>query len=108
TLLSTLNTALAGLLLATARLRSRALWMPIGLHFAWNLFLGPVFSFPVSGYAFGAAGTSSPPAVPPWLSGGAYGPEGSAALTGILVAAILLLLRLPLPIPSPRTRSELH
>jgi len=106
TLLSTLNTALAGVLLAVARLRSRALWMPIGLHFAWNLFLGPVFSFPVSGYAFGAGKTSAPLAVPSWLSGGAYGPEGSAALTGILAAAILLLLRLPLPMASNGSHSE--
>ena len=106
TLLSTLNTVLAGILLAAARLRSRALWMPIGLHFGWNLFLGPVFSFPVSGYAFGAKALAAPAAAPLWLTGGAYGPEGSAALTGILLAAILLLLRLPLPMASLGSQSE--
>jgi len=107
-LLSTLNTALAGVLLAVARLRSRALWMPIGLHFAWNLFLGPVFSFPVSGYAFGAGKSHLPYAVPPWLSGGTYGPEGSVALTGILAAAILLFLRLPVPVASNRAHSAVN
>jgi len=106
TLLSTLNTVFAGILLAAARLRSRALWMPIGLHFGWNLFLGPVFSFPVSGYAFGAKALAAPAAAPLWLTGGAYGPEGSAALTGILLAAILLLLRLPLPMASLGSQSE--
>ena len=99
--LSSLNTALAGVLLAIARFRSRALWMPIALHFAWNFSLGPVFSFPVSGYTFGADHLSA--AGPPWLSGGAYGPEASVALTVVLVVAIPLLLRFPrrlLPLPS--------
>jgi membrane protease YdiL (CAAX protease family) len=97
TLLSIFNTALAGVLLAVARLRSRALWMPIGLHFAWNLFLGPVFSFPVSGYTFGAERLSAPAAGPLWFSGGAYGPEGSVALTIVLALAIVLLVRLSVP-----------
>ncbi len=105
TLFSTVNTALAGLLLAVARLRSRALWMPIGLHFAWNFFLGPVFSFPVSGYTLGASRLSVPSAGPLWLSGGAYGPEGSVDLTAVLVVAILLLLFLPVPGSSIRSRS---
>jgi CAAX protease family protein len=104
--LSTFNTVLAGVLLASARLRSRALWMPIGLHFGWNFFLGPVFSFPVSGYAFGVRRLADSAAVPQWLTGGAYGPEGSAALTAILLAAILLLLRLPIPISSLGPQSE--
>jgi membrane protease YdiL (CAAX protease family) len=108
TLLSTLNTTLAGLLLATARVRSRALWMPIGLHFGWNLFLGPVFSFPVSGYTFGAGGVPAPPAGPIWLTGGAYGPEGGAALTGILAAAIPMLLRFPVPLASLGAKSEVN
>jgi len=103
---STLNTALAGVFLAVARLRSRALWMPIGLHFAWNLFLGPVFSFPVSGYTFGAERLSAAGAGPLWFSGGAYGPEGSVALTVVLVVAIALLLRLPVPCPFQRSRSD--
>jgi hypothetical protein len=104
-LLSILNTVLAGGLLAIARVRSRALWMPIGLHFGWNFFLGPVFSFPVSGYTFGRAGLSPPTPGPMWLSGGAYGPEGGAALTAILVLALPLALRLPLPVASLGTDS---
>ncbi|HVN10161.1 MAG TPA: type II CAAX endopeptidase family protein [Patescibacteria group bacterium] len=106
TLLSSLNTTLAGLLLATARLRSRGLWMPIGLHFAWNFFLGPVFAFPVSGYTFGAKEISvfSPPLA--WLSGGAYGPEGGAALTAVVAVGLLLLVRIPIPFSSIRTASD--
>lgn len=96
TFFSTLNTALAGVLLAIARLRSRALWMPIALHFAWNFSLGPLFSFPVSGLTFGADQLSTPAPGPVWLSGGAYGPEGSVALTAALAVAIPLLLRFPM------------
>ena len=95
TLLSTANTALAGVLLSIARLRSGALWMPIALHFAWNFSLGAVFSFPVSGLALGATRFSSPGPGPMWLTGGAYGPEASVLLTAALAVAIPLLLRYP-------------
>ena len=108
TLLSSANTALAGLILAAARLRSRALWMPIGLHFAWNFFLGPVFSFPVSGLTLSAARFSAIAPGPLWLTGGAYGPEGGAALTVVLVIAIPLLLFLPIPGSSIPPRSAVH
>lgn len=110
TVLSTLNTILAGALLAIARVRTRALWMPIGLHFAWNFFLGPVFSFPVSGYRFGGAALSASSAGLAWLSGGTYGPEGGAALTVILAVAIpLALLRtLPASLSSFREDSGVH
>lgn len=40
---------LSGIFLAYAYLRTRQLWLPIGLHIGWNLFLGPVLGFPVSG-----------------------------------------------------------
>jgi len=105
TLLSTCNTVLAGLLLAAARVRSRALWMPIGLHFSWNLFLGPVFAFPVSGYTFGMTAVSSAAAGSAWLSGGDYGPEGGAALTAVLLVGIALLSRLPVPVASLEANS---
>jgi len=100
TSLSTLNTVLAGVLLAVARFRSRALWMPIGLHFSWNFFLGPVFSFPVSGFTFGMESLASSSTAPVWFTGGAYGPEGGAALTAILAGGILLAMRLPAPVAS--------
>lgn len=108
TLLSSLNTALAGVLLATARLRSRALWMPVALHFAWNFSLGAVFSFPVSGFTLGATRLSAPSPGPIWFTGGAYGPEASVLLTLALVVAIPLLLRYPLrcqPLPPAPNQS---
>ena len=75
----------AGLLLARACQASGRLWLPIGLHWAWNYFQGPVFGFPVSGT--GASGLLRlTPVGPEPLTGGAFGPE--AGVVG--VAACLL------------------
>jgi len=81
----------AGLLLGAAYKWSGTLWMPIGLHWAWNYFQGPVFGFAVSGN-----GTSSliTPVVEgsDWLTGGSFGAEASVpAFVLGLVAAILFL-----------------
>ncbi len=81
TAFSTANTLLAGVLLSVAYLRTRALWLPIGLHWGWNFFLGQVFSLPVSGINFGPTMLRPQLIGAKWLTGGAYGPEGSAALT---------------------------
>ena len=39
----------AGLLLGAAYKWSGTLWVPIGIHWSWNYFQGPVFGFAVSG-----------------------------------------------------------
>ncbi len=93
TALSTANTALSGLLLALAYLKTRGLWLPIGLHWAWNFFMGPVFSLPVSGLHLGPTLLRSEMRGATWLSGGAYGPEGGVVLTAICVAAAVGLAR---------------
>ncbi len=75
----------AGLMLAGGYLATRRLWLPIGLHWAWNFFQGPVFGFPVSGTGAGGLLRVSAVGSEP-LSGGQFGPE--ASLVG--VAACLL------------------
>jgi hypothetical protein len=63
--------------------------MPIGLHFAWNFFEGPVLGFPTSGQMYG--GLVHQVAVGPLLlTGGSYGPE--AGLIGIGFRFILVAL----------------
>jgi membrane protease YdiL (CAAX protease family) len=94
TLLGALNTALAGVVLALAYLRTRGLWMPIGLHIGWNVLLGIVFAFPVSGYRLAATGLEARLAGPAWLTGGGFGPEGSVVLTVVAALAVLVLGRL--------------
>jgi membrane protease YdiL (CAAX protease family) len=91
-LFSTLNTVLAGIWLSLAYLQSRSLWYPLGLHFAWNWTLGPVFGLPVSGlriplHPILEATSGSPD----WLTGGAYGSEGGAAASLVLLLAIAWL-----------------
>ncbi len=46
------NTILIGILLSVAYLRTRALWLPWGIHFGWNTTLGFLFGLPVSGFRF--------------------------------------------------------
>ena len=78
-----MNTALAGVWLAVAYLRTRTLWFPLGVHWAWNWALGALFGLPVSGITDLAPhplmrGTDHGPV---WLTGGSYGIEGGLACT---------------------------
>ena len=76
------NTALAGIWFAVAYLRTRSLWLPLGLHWAWNWALGWFFGLPISGLQL-----VSTPLIqtqdngPKWLTGGSYGIEGGVACT---------------------------
>jgi membrane protease YdiL (CAAX protease family) len=94
TLFSTVNTALAGIWLAMAYLKTRSLWFPTALHFMWNWMLGAFFGLPVSGLVFShhtvLISTSESPI---WLTGGTYGCEGGAAATIVLIAATFIISR---------------
>jgi len=80
----------AGIFLAYGYIRTRQLWLPIGLHIGWNFFEGVVFGFPVSGldiYALLRIKVSGPEL---W-TGGAFGPEaGLIVLPSILLGVILI------------------
>jgi membrane protease YdiL (CAAX protease family) len=84
------NTMLWGVLLGFAFVRTQALWMPIGLHFGWNVIL-PLFGVNLSGFTMGVTGYALQWRVGAWWSGGDYGPEGGLAAT-VVAAAIFLLL----------------
>jgi membrane protease YdiL (CAAX protease family) len=76
----------AGLLLGGAYMFTRSLWMPIGLHAAWNFAQGPILGVPVSGqqvHGLFQARLSGPVI----LSGGAFGLEASIIALAICVAA---------------------
>lgn len=92
-LMGVLVTAAASLTFTAAYQLSRRLWLPMGMHFAWNYLFSAVFSVPVSGHeATGwLRGSMSGPE---WLSGGAYGVEASAMALVVWVVAGALLLRL--------------
>ena len=92
TWISTLNTMLVGIPLAVAYLRTRALWMSIGMHLAWNFVQGYTLGLPVSGIALPACIFTPVVSGPPWVTGGAYGPEGGVLATGAISAATFYLL----------------
>ena len=94
TKISTLNTALFGVLIALAYLRTRSLWLSWGLHFGWNAMLGVVCGLPVSGVTEFAVLGEGQANGPVWLTGGAYGLEGSVTGTIVLIAATAVLLLL--------------
>jgi len=97
-----INTALAGLWLALAYLKTRSLWFPLGVHWAWNWALNSVLGLPVSGLKLTSHplffGTDLGPA---WLTGGSYGIEGGLACTVALVISILFIGRTRLVAATP-------
>lgn len=81
-----------GLLLGAAYLATRSLWLPIGVHFAWNA-VEAAFGTAVSGKTseFGSL-MQTTLLGPASLNGGSFGPEaGWAAILSCLVAATLML-----------------
>lgn len=108
TFLSTLNTTLAGILMAIPYVRTRSMWMQIGVHWSWNLVLCTVVSLPVSGINFGPGLFVTENSGPRWFTGGNYGPEGGAAVTFVCVIGIGWLLSTRLLKPSPSAKKDLQ
>ena len=81
----------AGILLAVAYKQSGSLWMPIGIHWAWNVFEGPVLGYQVSGQELGPSILHSYITGPSILTGGPFGPEASVVTIGICWIMIVVL-----------------
>ena len=81
-----------GSLMTAAYIASRSLWLPIGIHLAWDTAEGAFFGVQNSG-------TEQPGLLravltgPTWLTGGSFGPEASPVtwLVCLTVSAVLLL-----------------
>jgi hypothetical protein len=93
-LLAVANTILWGILLGCAFLRSRDLWLPIGLHFGWNAVL-PLFGVNLSGLTIEVSRYFYRWDLLPIWSGGDYGPEGGLLTTIFAVALFFALWRAP-------------
>jgi hypothetical protein len=93
TALGIVNTVAWGILLGYAVWRTGALWLPIGLHFGWNVAL-PLLGSNLSGFTMGVTGYTLEWNVGVLWSGDGYGVEGSLLTTGIVVALFFALRRL--------------
>jgi uncharacterized protein len=84
-----------GAMLASAYVATRSLWLPIGLHFAWNFTQAGIFGVTVSGADVSSEGLLNVTlSGSPVLTGGSFGPEASLfALLVCMVPTILLLRR---------------
>jgi membrane protease YdiL (CAAX protease family) len=88
----------AGAVLAIARLRSGALWLPIGWHAAWNF---------AQGWFYGCVVSGMPAATAPFLettfegpdlvTGGRFGPESSILAPIVELVTLIAFLRLYKP-----------
>ena len=87
TVLSWINTFIAGIWFAVAYLKTRDLWLPFGLHLAWNWTQGSIFGVEVSGLTeiVKAPLMRESDAGPAWLTGGDYGIEGGVITTVAIV-----------------------
>jgi len=88
---STVVTFLAGWLLALAYLRTRALWVGWGFHVAWNVTMGILFGLPISGITNFSPVIASNTIGPAWITGGDYGPEGSAVCAVVLLVLVVVV-----------------
>jgi len=92
TVLGFLNIFLAGIFLGVYYVYKRNLWFPIGLHFGWNLALGPLFGSAVSGnevpslLQIKVVGNET-------LTGGGFGFEGSILTPLLFIVAIIIIHR---------------
>lgn len=86
-------TLIAGILLALGWLRTHGLWLPWGLHFAWNASLGILFGLPVSGSVEGSTVIQSNAFGRVWFTGGEFGPEAGFFTAIALIVAIVMLIR---------------
>ena len=86
----------AGLMLGAAYKFSRTLWLPIGIHWAWNYVQGNVFGFAVSGSNAGSHIFSPIISGPNLVTGGVFGAEASIITVGVgLILTIVFLMAAP-------------
>ena len=89
------NTVAIGIVLSLAYLRTGALWLPWGIHFAWNATLGVVFGLPVSGIRLFNIVIRTTAIGSHWLTGGTYGLEASLPGAVVVLFGLIVVWRAP-------------
>jgi len=98
--LGIVNTIGFAVVLGYAFIRSGDLWLPIGIHFAWNWTL-PLFGENLSGFTMGMTGVTIHWYVADIWSGGRYGPEASLQTCLVIVALLVYLVKAPVQCQEP-------
>lgn len=80
----------AGLFFAFSYLRTKQLWLPIGLHIGWNFYEGVLYGFPVSGLETYSLISTSVKGPELW-TGGPFGPEGGLILVPAMILGTVLI-----------------
>ncbi|MGB6057004.1 MAG: CPBP family intramembrane glutamic endopeptidase [Microthrixaceae bacterium] len=83
----------AGGMLTAAYIATRKLWVPIGLHFGWNVAASAIFSAEVSGSNNPQGLLDTTMSGSALLTGGHFGPEASvyAVVFGVLATGVFML-----------------
>ena len=107
--LGLMNTGAFGVLFGYAYLRSRDLWLPIGLHIGWNFTL-PLFGVNLSGLRMKVTGYEMSWTAGALWSGGEYGPEASVLTSVVVLLLFAYLWKAPIrrqvsPIADPPAES---
>lgn len=87
---SLINLFAVGILLGVTREATGGLWVPIGIHFTWNLFQGNVYGIQVSGIDIGNSVLTTEQKGNMFISGGQFGAEGSVITTIIIIIATVV------------------
>ncbi len=87
TSLSIFITVVASILLTAAYMSTGRIWLSIGIHIGWNYTLGTIWSIAVSGHEVKEGLFLGQLGGPDWLTGGAYGLEGSVVSLAVLAIA---------------------
>jgi membrane protease YdiL (CAAX protease family) len=95
TRLAMANTAAFGIVFGYAYLRSRDLWLPIGLHLGWNFTL-PLFGVNLSGFRMRMTGYEMSWTAGALWSGGEYGPEASVLTSAVCIVLFFVLWKAPI------------
>lgn len=95
TALAGATVAVAGLMFCALYALTGRLWVPIGLHLAWNLAQGYLFGATVSGTDLGSSilVSTGRPGAETWLTGGTFGPEASVFALVLVSAVTVVALR---------------
>ena len=95
TFISLLNIVLDGVLAALLFIYTDSIWLVVAQHGTWNYVQGNLLGFQVSGTGADASIFSfTMGSGPDWLTGGAFGAEGSIITTLVLLVSLVIVYRL--------------